>query len=118
MTEPTEPNEEDAQRLMEELENAARKLGLYAENLAIGVPSGGPYASLLGDGEKVVVVAQFTVGDIAWSDRVQNPQQEDADMEFRKMAVDLEKDAFEAKRAELERKLKEGKPIFGDEDDD
>jgi hypothetical protein len=108
-----QPSDEEAQRLMEELENSARKLGLYADNLAIGVPMGGPN---LDDEERMVVVGQFTIGDIAWSDRVQNPQADETDMEFRKMAVDLEKDAFEAKRLEIERKLKEGKPIFGDDD--
>lgn len=110
-----QPSDEEARKLMEELENAARRIGLYAENIAIGVPIGGP--NIPEGEEQMVLVAQFTLGDIAFSDRVQNPQADETDMEFRKMAVDLEKDQFEAKRQEIERKLKEGKPIFGEDDD-
>lgn len=113
-----QPSDEEAQRLIEDLENASRKLGLYADQIVVGVPSlPGHVPGDPDEEEKVVVVANFTIGDVAWSDRVQNPQADETDMEFRKMAVDLEKDQFEAKRAEIERRLKEGKPIFDEGDE-
>lgn len=98
----------------DELENAARKVGLYLRDAGLTM-----VPNLHGDvAMEPALIANFTVGDQAWSDRVQNPEQNSTEAEFRKMAVEMEKDKFEETRAELERRLREGKDLLGSDDDD
>lgn len=97
---------------MEVVEDVARKMGLYVRDAGMTVmpdfASGGP---------RKAFVANFTVGDVAWSDRVQNPAQDATESEFRQLAAQAEREKFEEMKAEMERKLAEGKGIFDDRED-
>lgn len=97
----------------DELENAARKVGLYIRDAGLTMIPTHDITSPLAP----ALVANFTVGDQAWGDRVQNPDKNSTEAEFRKMAVEMEKDKFEETKAELERRLREGKDILGGEGD-
>lgn len=99
----------------DELEAAGRKVGLYIRDAGltmIPMPHGAPDMEI-----NPAMVVNFTVGDQAWSDRIQNPEQDSTETEFRKMAVEMEKDKFEETRADLERRLREGKNILGGDEE-
>lgn len=98
------------------LEAAGRKVGLYIRDAGLSIlPMPADDGSMMFG---PVMVANFNVGDQAWSDRVQNAEQYTTEAEFRKMAVQMEKDKFEETRAELERRMQEGEEILGTDDDD
>lgn len=94
----------------EDIENAGRKVGLYIQHAGISMVPG---MTDHGFDVQPVIVANFNVGDQAWSDRVQNHEQYTTEAEFRKMAVQMEKDKFEETKAELERRMREGKDLLG-----
>lgn len=100
----------------EAVENAARKIGLYVQDmgLAHAPRHGGPVDEELGDNP--VMVGLFTIGDVAFSDRVLNPETDSIDKEFRQMTVVAEKEQFDDLRDSLEKRLKEGKGIFDEEE--
>jgi hypothetical protein len=54
-----------------------------------------------------VLFVTFTVGDLAFSDRVLNPEQADINDEFIHMKTQLEAESFEEYRARLEQRIKE-----------
>lgn len=99
----------------EGLEEAGRKVGLYVRDVSIAMAPSHPGAD-----PAPVMVANFTIGDVAWSDRIQNYDQYTTEGEFRKLAVQMDKEKFEEMRIEMERKLKEGNPldVFEAEDED
>lgn len=97
------------------LESAARKVGLYIRDVGLTM---GPVHTDEGIQVQPVMVGNFTVGDQAWSARVQNPEQDTTETEFRKMAVEMEKDKFEETRAELERRMREGRDLLGDAEEE
>lgn len=124
MTDPNsnpDPSDDEFIRKFDELfrskidgvEEAGRKVGLYVRDIGL---SAAPNPATMGI--EPVMVANFTVGDLAWSDRVQNAEQYTTEAEFRKMAVQTEKEKFEETKAELERRLREGEDLLGQEDDD
>lgn len=96
------------------LESAARKVGLYIRDAGLTMV---PTPTDTGMEMRPVMIGNFSVGDQAWSDRVQNPEQDSTETEFRKMAVETEKEKFEETRAELERRMREGKDLLGGEED-
>lgn len=97
----------------DELEPVARRVGLYMRDAGLAM---NPIPNDDGTHGAAMIV-NMTVGDAAWSDRVQNPEQDSTEAEFRKMAVEMEKDKFEETKAELERRLREGKDLLGGEED-
>lgn len=105
---------------VDDVETAGRRVGLYVRDIGLSMAPdfgrddmGAPKV-----GFQPAMVANFTVGDAAWSDRVQNAEQYTTEAEFRKMAVQTEREKFEETKAELERRLREGKDILGGDDDD
>jgi hypothetical protein len=100
---------------MEELEPIARKMGLYVQSAGLTIappeqnPSGAPMPVLL---------AHFTIGDVAWSDRVQNAEQYSTEAQFRQIAVQSEKEKFEEMQRDLQARLSEGKELFDPIEDD
>lgn len=98
---------------IEEVEDGARKVGLYMREGGMTLGPDFETQSL-----QPVMVLNFSVGDVAWSDRVQNPAQDTTESEFKKMAVQMEKDKFEEMREEMERRLREGKGVFEEGEDD
>lgn len=104
----------------DDVEAAGRRCGLYVRDIGLSMA---PNTELDEDGDqgmamRPVMVLNFSVGDVAWSDRIQNPAQDTTEAEFRKMAVEAEKEKFEETRAELERRLREGKDLLGGDDDE
>lgn len=132
MTDQMPDPEEEARKAAEQFEElfrskvdgveaAARRCGLHVHDLGLTLGPRIDHDPITGehtmDGMQPVMVGNFAVGDAAWSDRIQNPQQDSTEAEFRKMAVEAEKEKFEETRAELERRLREGKDLLGGEED-
>lgn len=99
---PPEPSDEQinhAHEKAEELEGLARRLGLYVEGFQLGVTE-------VEDGSlKMLIIAEFLPGDVAWSNRVQDPETDQMDVEFRAIQSDLEADEFENYRRQLAERL-------------
>lgn len=96
---------EIAQTKSNQLADRAEKIGLYAQGTRLGVTE---------DGEHLIIVTDFIVGDVAFSPRVQDPEQEAMDDSFSTIEAASAKDDF----AEYQRKLMEQfGHCFGQEDD-
>lgn len=67
----------------------------------------------INDGEHVVMMVNFAIGEVAWSTRVQNPEQHEVDKE----AQVLLPDPAEELREKMKRAQEEGRSIFDDEDE-
>ena len=101
------PPSEDAASALEQLEDAARKLGLYLDR-AMWVPTpGGPPA----------LVVDFLIGDVAWSPRVQDPDQAAADTAFSQIAVEETKTDFDDLAERIRRNIAAGRSPFDQEGD-
>lgn len=84
---------------MRNVEDAGRRCGLHLERSSVAVPAvpdehGGP----------VMIVADFAVGSLAFTDRVLRPEVEDTNKAVRVMEVDADLDEL----AEFKRRLAEG----------
>lgn len=99
-------DEEHVEAAVAQLDDELRKLGLYVEHSELYT---------LADG-RIMLVCEATIGDIAFSTRVQDPEQHHFDQQFRTFEVDESHSSFEATREDLRRRLAEGKPIFGDDE--
>ncbi len=95
---------------MQSAEDAGRRVGLHLEQSTVATPAepdetGGP----------VLIVANFRVGDLAFTDRVLRPEVEETNKAVRVMEVDADLDEL----ADFRRKLAEGKgPLHDLEDPD
>lgn len=89
------------------LEDEARKVGLYAQNVRMAVTEGA---------EHMVLIADFLIGDVAWSDRVQNPDMDETKDEFSKIESELTKDRFVELQEEMRRRVEQGLPPIGPTD--
>lgn len=105
--------------VMKDLEDQARKLGLYIEHAAIASsdPEGAMESLedadklrelLASDEDEVYLMATFAIGDVAWSKRVQDPEQDKIDDQFRVIAPD----PVEELREKMRRAAAEGKSIL------
>lgn len=96
-----EPNEELSNLLNSlgsDLSDSARKLGLYAEHVSVGVTGNVPPDAVKdldslkkvieGDEGDVLVMATFAIGDVAYSKRIQDPEQDEVDDQVRMMLPD------------------------------
>jgi hypothetical protein len=93
--------DQDAQdRLTAAVEETGRHLGLYAHAIRIHQPDPDEDPSIPDD-HPAIVLASFDVGDLAFSSRVLDPQNEETNAEFREMVVDEQ-------RSEVERLRREG----------
>lgn len=90
-----------------EMDDKTRLLGLYVDDdpqiAMVPSPHGGP--------PRIGLAVSFTIGQVAFSDRVQFPEQEDVNKEFRKMEVTIKDDQFLDERARIQKGLAEGKTI-------
>lgn len=120
MQEP-EPNEELSSLLNSlgsELTDSARKLGLYAEHVSVGVTGNVPPDSIKdieslkkvveGDDGEVLVMVTFAIGDVAYSKRIQDPEQDEIDDQVRTMLPD----PAEELREKIRKAREEGRDIF------
>lgn len=84
--------------LVEKLTDATRKIGLYVESAGLGATDGidPTVISDLAEMKKVVsgddgdllLMVGFAIGDVAFSKRVQNPEQDEVDDQVRAMLPD------------------------------
>lgn len=96
-----EKDDELYRNLAEKLEEAARKIGLYIRDFGIGTAHpGDPDAP-------PVAIAAFLIGDVALSDRVQDPVKEEINKEVHRMGTQFEQEEFEALRDRLAREAEE-----------
>lgn len=103
--------DERHRKCISDLETAARKIGLYLDQAAIAAtPDTEPGA----EPTRLMVMVGFTIGDLAWSARTQDPETAAFDHSFREMRVEQEDAEFEAMR----RQWKEGNLGWKPKDDD
>jgi hypothetical protein len=89
---------ENLSNLLTELENRSRKIGLYLKSAGLHVETA--EEDEIPEDPKLVVI--FGIGDIAFSPRVQDPEQEKVDNQFRQIASGtLSDDIDEIKRRYL-----------------
>lgn len=107
------PDPEEIQKLesrIEPLEDAARKIGCYLDR-AVVTTIPGPF------GPRLAVVAEFSLGKVAFTGRVQDPEQEQIDRVFSEMTFGFGSDAFLDARSRVQRNLDAGRQAFDDGDD-
>lgn len=113
-----------------EIELALRDIGVFVDEAQWHDPLGDMQAGMdeedradflerYGAEKRAYVLAMDCfVSQVAFLDRVQNPDQWDIDTDFRMMTSGLKEDAFETKRQEMLKRIAEGKSPLGSDDDD
>jgi len=115
-----QPLPEELADLLDEVTKRSEKFGLYLKDTLIGAVDR-DIATAIAEGKTTVkqavmegasisILATFAIGDVAWSDRIQDPDGFKVDQEF-KTIMPTEDELI---KDELIRKLREGKDIFGD----
>lgn len=74
------------------LATGAEKFGLYNQGMQLGAA----VDPVTGENAQLMIVATFTIGDIAFSDRVQRPDQEAVNNDLAGIETDLVREAIEA----------------------
>ena len=116
------PSDHDnLQELADRLKEKAEKIGLYMQDASIATPDpdAAEEAQLRPDsiiqsiqeGKHFMLLTTFVIGDLAFSKRVQEPDQHEVDKQVQVMMPT----EAELLREKMERALREGKSIF-DED--
>lgn len=119
---PEEPDgtaHEQVREIVRELEDRARKMGLYLEDVGIAsqshdqavnaMQSADKLREVINSGEaQLVVVGTFVVGDVALSKRVLDPEQDEIDTQVRAILPD----PAEELREKMRRAAEDGKSIF------
>jgi hypothetical protein len=100
----TEP--ESLEVKIPELEDTARQLGLYLIE-----------AGVLEAEERQIILASFSVGRVAWSDRVQHPERYTTEKELAVMEAGMQKDEFLDVRTQIAERLARGEDPFEDDDE-
>jgi hypothetical protein len=89
------------------IEEAARKIGLYVDASQVTVlPT--PF------GAQAALVVDFLVGDIAFSKRVQDPDTDSFDRQFKELEVSMQDDEFLEARAQIQRNVAAGRHPLDD----
>lgn len=96
----------------EGLAERAKKLGLYAEGPAQITMVPTPF------GPRPALVQQFQIGRIAFTDRVQDPDTDKFNDDFRTIEVQAQDDAFLDERARIQARLDAGLDPYGDDDEE
>lgn len=94
-----------AKAAFERLEDKARKMGLYVDHVQ---------AVMGADGE-LVLVADFILGDVAFSDRVQNPEKYSTNTMVDTLEKSMQTDTFLEERAKIQRNLAAGRDPLADD---
>jgi len=106
--------DDEAAKLMEkisELEDVARKLGLYLEQSAI-VVGDGP------NGPTPVLMANMVVGKVAFSERIQKPEEDDFANKLREIEIGMADEEAMRIREQMTRNIAAGRDPLDDGDDD
>lgn len=97
--EPTEEEYARAREAAEEMGKIAQKLGLYQQDYTLGTATGS-------DGElRLIIISTMTAGEIAFTDRILNPEESDINDEFVNMKTELERQEFDEYRETLRRRV-------------
>jgi hypothetical protein len=91
-------------------ETVLRKLGIYVVDMGLAPD---PRQAFSQDPLAPVLVINGTIGDVAFSERVQHPVEERLDVEFKKLDNQMSKQEFEDLREKIERNMREGKDPLG-----
>jgi hypothetical protein len=97
MSDPFEPDpdvEAAIRSAVERLGTGSQRCGLHLSSARVALPEDAPGPAL--------VIADFAVGDLAFTDRVLNPSGEEDNKAVRKMQVDLDLDEWLEARRRLE----------------
>lgn len=82
------PSEDDIRELHEKLDAVTRKMGLHLQQIELSVtPKDVPLPEAFKD--KTIATALFMVGDLAFSDEVQDPEKAKMKEEFRDIVPDI-----------------------------
>lgn len=102
---PKEFSQQEFEDMANEVTDRLRKMGLYVDEVAMGEAQefGSPF-----------LIAVATVGDLAFSDRVLNPEQERFNDEFRNIQVEENSASFDAMRERMKRNIEEGRDPLDD----
>jgi aromatic ring-opening dioxygenase LigB subunit len=93
----------------DEIDDVARGLGLYIDQsnlVVVGTPHG----------MKAAMALDVVIGDVAFSPRVQNPQDYDIDKSFAQMQVNMADDDFLDSRTRIQQNIQEGRDPLDDGD--
>lgn len=93
------------------LEDMLRKLGLYNDHAHIAMID-------TPMGPKPALIVDCTIGDVAWTDRVQHPENYGIDQQFRAMEVEIVDSDFEDAKVRMRRNVAAGRDPLDDGDDE
>lgn len=103
---PTPEQLADVQEKLQALGPAAQKIGLYMQGAEIGV-------AMDDEGNlNMMIVAMMLPGDVAWSDRIHDPEKAVVEEDFKAIARETEEEEFQAYQERLRKQLE------GESDDD
>lgn len=91
---------DDVRAMLDDLGDSATRLADKTSRIGLHPLA---HSVMVHEDSSAAVVMTFNVGDLAWSDRVQNPQQEDVNAEFRELVQAEEERKFE----EMQQRLKD-----------
>lgn len=91
---------------IEQLEESLRQLGIYDA-----------HTTMIEDDDRRFLVLDATLGDHAFSDRVQDPERAATDRTVREMGIDLHRTDFDEARERIRRNLAAGRHPFEGEHD-
>jgi len=98
---PPEIPEEKFEALVDKFADESRKIGLYVNGVALNVDEDD-----IPD-KKHMLVMQFVIGDVAFSDRIQDPEADEFDLEFKKIEKGTIIDQMQNIREQYEKREKE-----------
>lgn len=112
-----EPPEDDIREYAEKLEKVADHLGLYMQGFAVGALPNHDHNPFEDEEPEahMLLLATFAVGEVAFSDRIMNPEKYDEDGKFREITIDA--DPLEVSFEELKRHYL-GKEKMRDEEEE
>lgn len=84
---PKDLPEEKLREKVEELEDKCRKVGLYLNGVALNIDQGPQDEEDTDPIKAHSLLVQFGIGDVAFSKRIQDPEQDKMDDEFRVIAA-------------------------------
>lgn len=98
-----------------EIESALRKIGIYVTDIGLA-----PHPQQRHAQEQLdpVFVINTTIGDVAFSDRVQNPVEGRMEVEFKKIENQMSRQQFEDLQERMRKAIEEGKDPFATETKD
>jgi len=108
--EPEDPWARALSEISPEIESKLRKIGVYVIDVGLA-PN--PHQAHTPEPLPPVFVINATIGDVAWSERVQNPVENRMGVEFRKLEQQMQVQQFEDLQERMRKAVEEGRDPFG-----